>query len=521
MSRKPYLTKSTFVSAIKCEKWLWKNFHNQPETNPPPVGSPANMGSRIGKLAHQLFPSGIEITEAPWEHVHAVKRTQELMSDESVPAIFEATFEYEGVRVRIDILERLSDHTWRICEVKSAASIREKNGNLKEHYARDVQVQEYVVRGQTGSEVSSIQLVFINRDYNGSAGTINVSDYFEREEVKREPMDTRPSSKKEIDKYLAILNQADEPESEPSKSKCTKLGSSMCPFWGHCTVDKPNDWVEVLFSPRKGQLQELKDTGKDSILKLDIEDAGSTIQGNIIRAVKEDKDIVSDTLTEDLSEISLPAIHLDFEYLAGVALPVYDGMRPFEVIPFQYSAHRLFEDGSFEHVQEFLAKGDLDPRREFIDHLIGFLSKSNEPIIVWSAERAEISVLKGLRQLFPDLETEIDAIIVRIKDLAITVRDNVILNKMVHKKSLSGGGFFSLKNVAPACNEDFSYDTLQGVAHGGQAVEAYVQLVTGELPEGVTEDEMRNSLLAYCEYDTLATTLVHKKLIEMGSPSGF
>ena len=173
MSRKPYLTKSTFVSAIKCEKWLWKNFYNQPETNPPPVGSPANMGSRIGKLAHQLFPSGIEITEAPWEHVHAVKRTQELMSDESVPAIFEATFEYEGVRVRIDILERLSDHTWRICEVKSAASIREKNGNLKEHYARDVQVQEYVVRGQTGSEVSSIQLVFINRDYNGGYG-----DYF-------------------------------------------------------------------------------------------------------------------------------------------------------------------------------------------------------------------------------------------------------------------------------------------------------------------------------------------------------
>lgn len=518
MSRKPYLTKSTFVSAVKCEKWLWKYFHNREEITPSAVGSSADIGNRVGKLAHQLFPNGVEILEAPWQHAQAVKRTQDLMSDESVPAIFEAAFEYEGVRVRVDILERLNNHTWRICEVKSAATIREKSkkiGKLKEHYARDVLIQEHVVSSQANCYVSSIQLVFINKDYNGSANPIDVSDYFKREEVQREVLDTQSPPKNEIDSFLAILNLTEEPESEPSKSKCSKLGNGMCPFWEDCTVDKPDDWIDILFNPTGGQLQKLKDSGIDTIRELEIQDAKSTIQEDMIRSVQEGKDIISNTLAEDLSEIPLPAIHLDFEYLAGVALPIFDGMRPFERIPFQYSAHRLCPDGSFAHIQEFLAKGEVDPRREFIDHLISFLSKSEESIIVWSAELAEIGVLKELRQLFPDLETEIDSIIDRVRDLAVTVRNNVMLNKMVNRKSLKGGGLFSLKNVAPACNRDFSYDTLKGVAHGGQAVEAYFQLVTGEMPEGVTEEEMRSSMLAYCEYDTLGTTLVHKKLIEM------
>jgi hypothetical protein len=43
------------------------------------------------------------------------------MSDERVPAIFEAAFEDNNIRVRVDVVERLADGTWRHDRALSAA----------------------------------------------------------------------------------------------------------------------------------------------------------------------------------------------------------------------------------------------------------------------------------------------------------------------------------------------------------------------------------------------------------------
>ena len=48
----------------------------------------------------------------PAWHAEAVTHTAMLMSDARVPAVFEAAFEYENVRIRVDVLERLASGTW-------------------------------------------------------------------------------------------------------------------------------------------------------------------------------------------------------------------------------------------------------------------------------------------------------------------------------------------------------------------------------------------------------------------------
>ena len=40
--------------------------------------------------------------------LQAVARTAALMADARVPAIFEAAFEYDGIRIRVDVMERLA-----------------------------------------------------------------------------------------------------------------------------------------------------------------------------------------------------------------------------------------------------------------------------------------------------------------------------------------------------------------------------------------------------------------------------
>ena len=58
--------------------------------------------------------------EASWSRRRhgnkAVTRTAALMADRSVPAIFEAAFEHSGVRIRVDILERLLRGYWGLRE---------------------------------------------------------------------------------------------------------------------------------------------------------------------------------------------------------------------------------------------------------------------------------------------------------------------------------------------------------------------------------------------------------------------
>ncbi len=42
------------------------------------------------------------------------------MVDAGVPAVFEAAFEYDGIRIRVDVLEHLAREDWGLREVKSS-----------------------------------------------------------------------------------------------------------------------------------------------------------------------------------------------------------------------------------------------------------------------------------------------------------------------------------------------------------------------------------------------------------------
>ena len=111
--RTPYLTKSSYVAGIWCNKLLWLKWHQRLPYVDPPLGSPMAVGTYIGEKARGLFPGGTLIDEQPWEHAQALTRTRKLIEDKETTAIFEAAFEHDGVRTRVDIMERDGDR-WHI-----------------------------------------------------------------------------------------------------------------------------------------------------------------------------------------------------------------------------------------------------------------------------------------------------------------------------------------------------------------------------------------------------------------------
>ena len=134
-----------------------------------------DIGQQIGIKAHLLFPGGVLIAEEPWQHAEAVARTASLMNDARVPAIFEAAFEYDGIRIRVDVMERLALGAWGLREVKSSSG-------LKDHYLDDIALQAFVLRG-AGITVSSIELLHVNTAYVRGPDAICWTDFFARMDV--------------------------------------------------------------------------------------------------------------------------------------------------------------------------------------------------------------------------------------------------------------------------------------------------------------------------------------------------
>jgi predicted RecB family nuclease len=181
---------------------------------------------------------------------------------------------------------------------------------------------------------------------------------------------------------------------------------------------------------------------------------------------------------------------------------MYVGTRPYERIPFQWSWHHDDGSGSLNH-DEFLAEGDTDPRREFSETLLRVSDQFPGAVMAWS--RFEEKVVRDMAELFPDLAERLTAVLYRIVDLLPIVADNV-----AHPDFR---GSYSMKAVGPAVAPEVAYDDLD-IADGGGAAAAFYRIVADPTLSREARDGLRQSLLEYCERDTLALARVHQWLIQ-------
>jgi Domain of unknown function(DUF2779) len=182
-------------------------------------------------------------------------------------------------------------------------------------------------------------------------------------------------------------------------------------------------------------------------------------------------------------------------------IPLYEGTRPYQSIPFQWSLHAIDGAGVLHH-RQFLAQTNRDPRRPFTEALIDALVAFDGPVLVYSTY--EQTRLTELAAEFPDLRGALNALITRLVDLLPIVRGAVYFPEFHFSNSI--------KSVAPALCPGFGYDDLPGIADGATASAAFLQLASGHVacPEEV--NHLRSSLLAYCQRDTLALVEVHRAL---------
>jgi hypothetical protein len=487
-----HLTKSRYMAGLQCPRRLWLLVHEPPPFEQPAPGTPLDIGQEVGRKAHLLFPGGVEVTEEPWEHARAVVRTAALMADAGVPAIFEAAFEYLGIRIRVDALERLSSGAWGLREVKSSSG-------LKDHYIDDIALQAYVIRG-AGIIVSSIELLHVNTAYVRDVGGIVWPEFFTRLDVGEAVAAAVADLPDRLPAMREYLNAGALPAAEPGP----QCGNPYpCEFWDRCTAHKPPDWISYMPRLSQAQAEDLKARGIEAISAIPPDFPLTSRQAVIRDAVTTGQPFVAHNLALLLHTCGPPACYLDFEAMMP-PIPLYEGTRPYQTIPFQWSLHMLAADGVLHH-REFLADGSVDPRRMFAETLIEALSGSDMPIVVYS--HYEQTRLRELATAFPDLHDPLTAITDRLADLLPIVRRAVYIP--------NAGFSNSIKSVGPALCPDFSYDDLADIADGATASAAFLRLASCEITVPEEVDRLRAALRAYCGRDTLAMVEVHRALIQL------
>ena len=488
MPNQIYLTKSRYTAGLQCLRRLWLKVHEPAARDEPQLGSVEDVGVEIGHMAHGLFPGGVPVEEAPWEHAKAVTRTATLMADRSVPAIFEAAFEHSGVRIRVDILERLPRGWWGLREVKSG-------GEVKDHHYDDVAVQLHVLR-KAGIRLASVKILHINKKYVRGQNGIAWPTFFSRVDVKRESKKRLSVIEKTLKQQLRCLSRTREPNIEPD-AHCHSPYS--CEHWEHCTASKPADWV--FYMPHLGAARrtELRRLGIEAISAIPDEFGLSPRQTVIREVTRSGKPHLGSDLTERLRGFGPPAFYLDFEAVMP-AIPLYAGTRPYEVIPFQWSLHHVDSDGVVSH-NEFLGNADCDPRRSFAESLLESLRGTKLPVVVYSSY--EQARLKELATIFPDLAKPIRSVVRQLTDLLPIVRGCIYHPDFDFSSSI--------KLAAPALCPDVTYDDLEEIADGGAASTAFWLMASGRA-DPATSARLQRSLLAYCRRDTWAMVRLHQAL---------
>lgn len=487
-----HLSKSKYLAAKQCQKRLWLGCFAPQVATPPDPALQARLaaGTEIGKMARLLFPRGVLVEEEAFRHEEAVRRTGRLIRDPAVSAIFEAAFQHEEVRIRVDILERLQGGSWGVREVKSSTAVSDV-------HIDDLAIQWFVLTG-AGVHLESAEIVCVNQNYVRGQGEVKWAEFFCRHDVTARVNQRLSEVPGLVKRFHGVLALSQPPPVEPW-AQC--FSPYECEFFEHCSRDEPDDWI--LYLPRlpEAKRARLRDAGIERISDIPDDFPLCPVQRRIREAVRCGREVREPGLAEALSGFGPPADYLDFETM-NPAIPLYAGTRPYERIPFQWSLHRVGSEGRVSH-QEFLADGRGDPRVPFAQTLLRALEETDNPVVVYSS--FEAATLACLAKLLPELAGRLERASSRLKDLLPVV-----------KKHLYHPAFrfsFSIKNVAPALSPGFCYDDLGAVAAGDRASALFVALARGEL---ASEEELRarRELLEYCRRDTQALLELHRALIQ-------
>ena len=473
----PYVSKSKFLWGLQCPELLWQAY-NAKELIPEPDAQQQavfDQGHEVGALAKELYPDGVEVGEDVTDLEETVRLTREALRTRK--ALFEAAFAANGAYCRTDVLAPAANDGWDIIEVKSTTSV-------KEVHLHDLAFQTWVL-AQAGLTVRRCFLLHINPDFVRH-GPVDPKRFFVAVELTDQVNNLTRTVEDALDDQFNVIRQPQHPE--------VRIGPHCgdpypCPLQDLCWGFLPKHSMLDLYRGAKKGFG-LLDQGV-TLLKDIPDDVRLTVSQAIQKAtaISGQPHVNHPALAEFLSGLEYPLHFLDFETF-GTAIPLFDSVRPYQQIPFQFSLHVVRAPGAKpEHVM-FLADGRHDPRPEFMLRLRDAIAHTGS-IVAFNAA-FELGRLKECCEAMLNFEPWLEGVANRVVDLLNPFRS-------FHYYHPDQEGSASMKAVLPALTGR-GYEGL-AIQEGATASLEFLRITFGEVSE-VERQRVRRQLEEYCGQDT-------------------
>ncbi len=481
------LSKTKYLTGLQCPRLIWVQI-NESEKIPEPDAATQyifSQGHEVGYLAKRLFPGGIDISTE--DFMGNVSSTMELLKERK--PLFEAGILTGKLYSRVDILSPIGEEEWDIVEVKSST-------NVKDVHIDDVAFQRYCCN-QSGLNIRKCCLVLINNQYVRD-GEIDPEGLLNIYDVTNQVEEASVGIQDRIDEILEVVSQETCPE---------MIIGPHCRDPYECPL---TDCWDVL---PEHSVFSLYYGGKKSFAMYDsgivtIEEIPDDYKLNDKQRIQQacvasgEPHIDREAIDGFLSSLEYPLYYLDFETFSP-AIPIFDGTRPYQAIPFQFSLHLVKgEFSQSEHVS-FLANDTDDPRPTLLAELKNAID--NEGSILVYNKGFEDGILRDLAQAFPEYRHWTEQVCSRLVDLLAPFR-----NFDYYHPAQKGSA--SLKSVLPSITGR-GYEDLD-INDGQLASISFLSAIFSDMPEAERAKVMAD-LEQYCRRDTEGMIWIVERLKEI------
>ena len=481
------LSKTDYLLGLQCPLALWFKYHRKDLKPPitPEQQALFDAGYEVNAWAKKYFGTGFEVNAPYWELEQALQQTKEAISN-GEKLIFEATAQApDGTYSRVDILRQHPNGEWDLIEVKGSTEV-------KDYQLDDIGFQYYVFHN-AGYKIKDCYLMVVNNEYVRD-GDIDPKQLLRFNLVSDEAFSKYSNVEYMSAQLMYMLEQKRPPQAGIGAICKTPF---ECGYIPECWKNVPEYSIFNVFDKNKSE-ELYRQFGAD-LKKLPEDHYPDNKKVTDILCYLNDQEHIDKTAIKDfLSTLEYPLYFLDYETVNN-AVPLFDGTRPFQQIPFQFSLHIQKEpDGELEHI-EFLHHKKSDPRPDFAKALVDACGDKGSVVVYNQAFESRVNKELAENQII--YSEAIHNISKRMVDLLVPFR-----NRHIYHPKQKGSA--SIKYTLPAFT-DMSYADMD-VANGSEASNGYLRYVKGQLSAD-EENALFNGLSKYCEQDTLAMV----KLLEV------
>lgn len=487
------LSKSEYMMFLKQPAWLWLKKHDKAKLPEVDAAMQAmfDNGHLFETYAEQLFPGNIRLGFANYsEYASLPKRTAEVLENDA-KTILQGRFESEQITCIIDVLDRVEGNVFDLYEIKSSTSAK-----IEHEYDLAFQV---VVLENAGLKIRSTKVIHVNNQYIRE-GNIDAKAITTTTDVTENVQNLIDETKINIQQALTTIASSTPPGMSPRFVRLGPLDEWLA-IYKSIYTDLDTHSIYYLGSLKAPLVGELEDLGV-TLIK-DIPDTINLTdkQKRQVQSTKLDQRIIDKAkIAKFIENIQYPLYFFDYETFSSV-IPPFDGIKPYQQVPFQYSLHILESPNAQLQHKEYLHTENSHPGIPLLQKLKEDIG-DNGTILVWY-ETFEKSRNKELGEMFPEYAEFMHSVNNRIVDLMIPFSEGWFVDKDFF-------GSASIKKVLPVLVSELSYKALN-IQEGASAQRIWMETVLDGKNED-TKNKIMTDLIEYCKLDTMAMVQLYKVL---------